>query len=263
MKVLRHEEHDTPSAVNSNGSFSNPWSKTVVGYRPEQDGFSIHLTYNYGVQAYKKGSGLVHIAVGSEDPEGVLSAAESMGYEVVGDEIIGPDGYRFRVLPMPRGTERFMYVALRVQELPKAVSFYGDVLRMNDLTVDYEHYAFNRGGSDLMRVVGYQPDNQAVLMLFEDPTLDKVVLEQWEGRNVLVVPEAALREACEQLGESGSIGAVLHEFSDAHDGDEVQPPCAVLKDVDGYEVSLSGPAAAAPADSKVDWAWREEKLSAL
>ena len=39
MKVLRHEEFDKPCAITCNGEFNTPWSKTMIGYGPEDESF--------------------------------------------------------------------------------------------------------------------------------------------------------------------------------------------------------------------------------
>merc|ERR1719421_2041162 len=155
----------------------------MVGYEREDKAYCLELTYNYGVDSYPKGTGLSHFAVGVDEPEKALAEAKSLGYKVEGDMVTGPDGYCYRVLPQPSNrSERFLYVAQRVAELPKAVAFYGDVLGMNDLTPDFEHLLFNRGGKSMARIVGYQPE-QVPILLFEDPGQEKPKLEQWEGRH--------------------------------------------------------------------------------
>ena len=69
MKVLRHEEFDTPCAISCNGLSQTPWSKTMVGYGREDENYCLELTYNYGVSAYEAGSALAHVAVGVESPQ--------------------------------------------------------------------------------------------------------------------------------------------------------------------------------------------------
>ncbi|OLQ10578.1 Glyoxalase domain-containing protein 4 [Symbiodinium microadriaticum] len=69
MKVLRHEEFEKPCAITCNGEFETPWSKTMIGYGPEDEGYCLELTYNYGVSDYEPGTGLAHIAVAVADPE--------------------------------------------------------------------------------------------------------------------------------------------------------------------------------------------------
>ena len=59
MKVLRHEENEAACEITCNGDFDNAWSKTMVGYGPESEGYALELTYNYGVRSYKEGNALV------------------------------------------------------------------------------------------------------------------------------------------------------------------------------------------------------------
>lgn len=35
--------------------YDGKWSKSMVGYGPEDDHFVVELTYNYGIKQYKKG----------------------------------------------------------------------------------------------------------------------------------------------------------------------------------------------------------------
>ena len=46
MTVLRHEENDQPCPLTCNGVFDTPWSKTMVGYGPEDTSYALELTYN-------------------------------------------------------------------------------------------------------------------------------------------------------------------------------------------------------------------------
>lgn len=263
MKVLRHEEHNSQCSMTSNGAYDTPWSKTIVGYRSEDKGFALELTYNYGVGSYKSGTGLEHFAIGVDDPTAALNAASALGYSSEGDILTGPDGYQFRILPPMRSEERFLYVALRVKELPKAVQFYGDVLGMNDLTFDYEYLAFTRGGSDLMRVVGYN-DDQVPLMLFEDPfASEELKLEDWEGRHTLRVPADALQGTYNELEKMHGAKSIAHKLQE-HDDKLGKMTAAVVRDMDGYEICLvnsdefnNAAQAAARATQEIDWTWRE------
>jgi len=36
--------------------YDGKWSKTMVGYGPEDDHFVMELTYNYGIKEYKRGN---------------------------------------------------------------------------------------------------------------------------------------------------------------------------------------------------------------
>ena len=55
-----------------NGDFDNAWSKTMVGYGPESEGYALELTYNYGVRSYKEGNALESILIAVPD----LAAAQ-------------------------------------------------------------------------------------------------------------------------------------------------------------------------------------------
>ena len=50
MKVLRHEENDQPCPLTCNGVFDTPWSKTMVGFGPEDGHYALELTYNCAPQ---------------------------------------------------------------------------------------------------------------------------------------------------------------------------------------------------------------------
>lgn len=36
--------------------YDGKWSKSMVGYGPEDEHFVVELTYNYGIKQYKKGN---------------------------------------------------------------------------------------------------------------------------------------------------------------------------------------------------------------
>ena len=85
MVVLRHEENAEPCPLTCNGVFDTPWSKTMVGYGPENTHYALELTYNYGVESYEKGGGLQTFTINVEDgPDGVaesLACAKRLGYK--------------------------------------------------------------------------------------------------------------------------------------------------------------------------------------
>ena len=36
--------------------YDGKWSKSMVGYGPEDDNFVVELTYNYGLKSYQRGN---------------------------------------------------------------------------------------------------------------------------------------------------------------------------------------------------------------
>ena len=71
MTVLR--EQDYPD-----GQFT----LCFVGYGPEADHTVIELTYNYGRTSYTLGDGFGHIALGTEDIQGLCARVRAAGYRV-------------------------------------------------------------------------------------------------------------------------------------------------------------------------------------
>jgi len=238
MKVLRHEKHSGPCEITSNGPYDAAWSKTMVGYDREDKAFCLALTYTPGVTC-APGAALTHFALGVDDPEAALAAALKLGYKAAGDVVTGPDGYGFRFLPHDLG-DRFIYVALRVDQLPRALDFYGAGLGMEDMTWEFEHLAFNRGGSELMRIVGY-PDKGVPLMLYEDPTIPEGSLnvQPWDGRLAFSVPTETLRGAYAHLEDALGKGNIVHGLREL-DGQLGKLTVAVVRDADGYEVCMVG-----------------------
>ena len=99
LKVLRHEEFGVQCEAGCNGKYNSPWSKTMVGFGPEQDNFVLELTYNYRHTSYSKGNDLQFISWFAEWSK-VAVEAEQLGYtcDYQQQMVIGPDGYVFKVV---------------------------------------------------------------------------------------------------------------------------------------------------------------------
>lgn len=54
------------------------WSKTMIGYGPEEQNFALELTYNYGIDGYKNGDDLQYICV-QTDVAAAKAKAEAEG----------------------------------------------------------------------------------------------------------------------------------------------------------------------------------------
>jgi len=298
MRVLRHEEYDQPCAITCNGTYETPWSKTMVGYGPEDEGYCLELTYNYGVSSYEPGSGLAHIAVGVESVDEALAAAAGMGYSMQGGVITGPDGYKFRVVTQqPDRTERFQYVALRVANAARAAEFYRHAMGMLELPANFELPADVTGSPSEPHILGYA-EAQVPLLLFEDGTSREVRLEQWEGRNAIAVPGRALRGVYKKIMQKQHHGSILHPIREFNELPALRrsrglppmpcspPPAdalralredpgsappfgtlavAIVTDADGYEICLvssetydQAVANAYDPEGNIDWEWRAE-----
>ena len=132
MKVLRHEENEAACPITCNGRFETPWSKTMVGYNPEDAAYALELTYNYGIAHYEVGNGLRRFVLTLPETAKKLARAKELGYALAGtDTVIGPDGYSYVLrdaAAMP--SEPFAAVVLRAADAAGLAQWYGDVLGM-------------------------------------------------------------------------------------------------------------------------------------
>ena len=71
MRVLRHEEFEEACEASCNGPYSGYWSKTMIGNDNEDNSFVFELTYNYGIETYKRGNDLHSIQIYKTNSEGV------------------------------------------------------------------------------------------------------------------------------------------------------------------------------------------------
>jgi catechol 2,3-dioxygenase-like lactoylglutathione lyase family enzyme len=128
LRVLRHEEFSSGCEATCNGPYGGAWSKTMIGYGPEDRHFALELTYNYGISSYTLGNDLQYISVACPV---ALKRAKLAGYAVDGNVIIGPDNYRYNILPCIAGREeRFVAVGLRVSNLERSLGYWRDVLKL-------------------------------------------------------------------------------------------------------------------------------------
>ncbi|KAH8408831.1 hypothetical protein KR009_001871 [Drosophila setifemur] len=134
MKVLRHEEFKEGCDAECNGPYDNRWSKTMVGYGPEDSHFVIELTYNYGVSSYEMGNDFGGVTIHSTE---ILSRAAKHSYPVqkvegkLGSLLTSPDGYKFFVIDQQSaGSDPVQAVELHVTNLGRSKKYWHDLLQM-------------------------------------------------------------------------------------------------------------------------------------
>merc|ERR1711931_9361 len=98
MKFLRHEEFEEGCKATCNGPYDGKWSKTMIGYGPEDNHFVCELTYNYGISNYENGNDFLGMYIESAE---AISRAKAAGWPVVQEGaqnvLESPDGYKFFV----------------------------------------------------------------------------------------------------------------------------------------------------------------------
>lgn len=133
MKVLRHEEFNEGCEATCNGPYANRWSKTMIGYGPEDTHFVVELTYNYGITHYEKGNDFLGITIQSS--ESLQRAAlnnwpvmESNGMKYVE----APGGYRFYIIdkPQPVDKDPVVKVSLASSILSRSIAYWNGLLTL-------------------------------------------------------------------------------------------------------------------------------------
>ncbi|XP_044849308.1 glyoxalase domain-containing protein 4 isoform X1 [Mauremys mutica] len=163
MRILRHEEFEEGCKATCNGPYDGKWSKTMVGYGPEDDHFVAELTYNYGVGEYRLGSDFLGMTLVSSQ---AVSNARKMGWplkEVAKGifETEAPGGYKFCLEDKEQPKQDpVLKVTLAVSNLQKSVSYWSDLLGMKIYETNEEKqrallgYADNQCKLELQGIVG-------------------------------------------------------------------------------------------------------------
>ncbi|XP_036196814.1 glyoxalase domain-containing protein 4 isoform X1 [Myotis myotis] len=118
-------------------SFSKPydgkWSKTMVGFGPEDDHFVAELTYNYGIKDYKLGNDFKGITVASSQ---AVSNARELKWPLTElaegvFETEAPGGYKFYLQNQsPPQSDPVLKVTLAVSDLQKSLNYWSNLLGM-------------------------------------------------------------------------------------------------------------------------------------
>ncbi|XP_050420608.1 glyoxalase domain-containing protein 4 [Adelges cooleyi] len=180
MKILRHEEFTQGCEAACNGPYANRWSKTMVGYGPEDNNFVIELTYNYNVDDYKLGNDFIGITLKSST---VLENAKNLNWPVTFEEntpyVLAPGGYKFYVLdePQPIDKDPVVNVILPSTNLEKSVKFWNGILGLNILnqTSTYAELGFGDDQAKLqLKAIGEPINHETAYgrIAFSVPTSD-------------------------------------------------------------------------------------------
>lgn len=131
MKLLRHEEFSEGCEATCNGPYNGRWSKTMIGYGPEDDHFVCELTYNYPIKSYKLGNDFRGMTIVSS---AILSRAKEAGLSISENNVIqSPDGYPFIIIdkPQPTNSDPVQGVKIGVTNLKNSLDFWAEDLGMN------------------------------------------------------------------------------------------------------------------------------------
>jgi len=135
MKVLRHEEFDKGCEATCNGPYQGKWSKTMIGYGPEDDHFVLELSYNYGVGRYEMGNDFNSIVIHSKSAFANIKRCDWPIVKQSGEDgrlVHSPDGYPFLVMDRdaPAG-DPVQKVILSASHLDRAKEYWHNKLNIN------------------------------------------------------------------------------------------------------------------------------------
>jgi len=248
MRVLRHEEFSEGCEATCNGPYGGAWSKTMVGYGPEVSNFVLELTYNYGIDSYEQGNDLQYIALHCFP---ALERARALGYQVVDNHtIIGPDNYKYRILPyIPHRAEQFVCVALRVSNMANSLKYWVELHGMKKI-------------QDMENIDGLQAAKSEMIGFSEEDCLLQLI-EVGDGEAVdHALSGGRVAFACKSVPE------IFNKVSS--EGYVIQTPpltlptpgkadvvVTILQDPDGYEICFVEDDAfydlATPKYDVIDW----------
>lgn len=133
MQVLRHEEFTEGCEAACNGPYANRWSKTMVGYGPEDTHFVVELTYNYGIKEYEQGNDFLGLTVQSSE---TLKRAAANNWPIKEQNglkyLEAPGGYKFYVVDQPQPNDRdpVVKVSLASSNLEKSIAYWNGLLSL-------------------------------------------------------------------------------------------------------------------------------------
>lgn len=133
MKVLRHEEFSEGCEAACNGPYANRWSKTMIGYGPEDTHFVVELTYNYGITYYEQGNDFLGLTIQSSES---LKRAEAANWPVKEQNglkyVEAPGGYKFYIIdkPQPVDKDPVVKVSLASSNMSKSIAYWNGLLSL-------------------------------------------------------------------------------------------------------------------------------------
>ncbi|KAG7199309.1 hypothetical protein KM043_018162 [Ampulex compressa] len=223
MKVLRHEEFADGCEAACNGPYANRWSKTMIGYGPEDTHFVIELTYNYGVNKYERGNDFQGITIRSKE---VIERARGNGWPLKEEDgkyvLEAPGGYKYYVIDEPQHTNKdpVEKVTLSSSNLQRTIDYWKGILELQ---------VFDQ--TDNTVVMGYSA-HQAKLE-FKDIG-SEVNHAKAYGRIAFSVPLSEQPEIQRKIKENGN--KILTDLITLDTPGKASVRVIILADPDGHEI---------------------------
>ena len=227
MTILRHEEFEEGCKATCNGPYDGKWSKTMVGYGPEDSHFVVELTYNYGVSTYRLGNDFLGLTI---DSRSAVASARRAGWPLrqEGDLLVteAPGGYpvRLRDQDAPAGQDPVRRWSLACSDLARSVAYWSRTLGMA-----VEERADGRA------LLSFGGEQARLELVASGAPLDRAAAF---GRSAFAVPTAELAGAEAQVRAEG--GTVLTPLVTLETPGKADVSVVILADPDGHEICLVG-----------------------
>merc|ERR1711915_740281 len=227
MKVLRHEEFEKGCEAACNGPYDGKWSKTMVGYGPEDKYFVVELTYNYNVGSYKAGNDFQGITIQSSE---VLERAKTVGWPIIEEKgrliLEAPGGYKFIILDLPQPVESdpVLSVAIAISNMTESVKYWSGLLKMKATSSTLNTTSLSYGGK-----------KQASLVLVKQESVEH---EKAAGRIAFAIPGDQLEGLEQKIKSSGS--TIITPLISLDTPGKATVQVIILGDPDGHEICFFG-----------------------
>ncbi|KAH0944926.1 hypothetical protein HN011_001363 [Eciton burchellii] len=221
MKVLRHEEFAEGCEAECNGPYANRWSKTMMGYGPEDKHFVVELTYNYGIDKYETGNDFKAITIRSKS---IIERARANDWPM--DEENGkfvlraPGGYKYHIINEQSTNDPVEKVTLCSSNLEHTIAYWKDILGLK---------IFDR--KDKSVLIGYSEDQTK--LEFEDIGTDVNHAKAY-GRIAFSVPH--LQQPMIQKSIKDNRNKILTDLITLDTPGKASVKVIILADPDGHEI---------------------------
>lgn len=227
MKVLRHEEFEEGCKATCNGPYDGKWSKTMIGYGPEDNHFVCELTYNYGIGQYALGNDFMGLTINSKQ---AFENCKSLDWEAeaLADgsyAAVAPGGYKFILKNVEaKGHDPVEKVTLASSDLKASVEYWTTIAGMKVFSQD-----------DSTAVVGFD-DEQAKLELKDIGCA--VDHQKAFGRIAIACPREQLEGI--QNAAKARQSKILTELVSLDTPGKATVEVIILADPDGHEICFVG-----------------------
>ncbi|CAG2162229.1 unnamed protein product [Oppiella nova] len=227
MKVLRHEEFVDGCKASCNGPYDGHWSKTMIGYGPEDHHFVLELTYNYGINEYQLGNDLSAITIESKT---LLNHIKTTKYDFNDNNgvisVLSPDGYKFIINDSnsDNTTDRITRVSLSSSSLNLSIDYWNRLLDMKIFE-----------SNDRSALLGFN-ENECKLEFID--IKDKVRHEKAFGRIAFSCPEDQLAAIESRVKDEKQ--TILTPLVSLDTPGKTTVQVVILADPDGHEICFVG-----------------------